>query len=167
MPLDTNIAVSVTAAYTGASGPAALSSATNISDAYPLTDGIVAGKADKIYTANGTTAASGTTVLDLAGVLNDAFGNALTMAKVKALYVKAAVGNTNDVVVTRPAANGVPIVTTAGAGVPVGPGGCFVWVRPDAAGVGVTPATGDLLHLVNSAGGTPVNWTIVIVGTSA
>lgn len=167
MPLDTSISVGVTTAYTGTSGPAATSAAVAISDSYPLPDGIVAGKADKIYTANGSTAASSTTVLDLAGVLTDAFGAALTFVKIKAAYVKAAVGNTNDVVVTRPASNGVPLISAAGAGVPVGPGGCFLWVRPDLAGVAVTPATGDLLHLVNSAGGTPVNWTIVVVGTSA
>ena len=131
-----------------------------------LPNGTGSGQADRIWHDQRTIAASGTDSLDLQGSLVDAFGAAFTPAKLKAIYVKAASGNTNNVVVTRPASNGVPVFSAAGDAVPVLPGGVFVWVAPGA-GVTVTASTGDLLDLVNSSSGTSVTYDIVLIGTSA
>src|SRR3954465_110978 len=46
-----------------------------------------------------TLGASASEDLDLAGVLTNAFGAVLTFTKIKAIVIRAAVGNTNDVVV--------------------------------------------------------------------
>ncbi|MCW2767774.1 MAG: hypothetical protein JWO11_3733, partial [Nocardioides sp.] len=86
---------------------------------------------------------------------------------IKMIVVFAASGNTNNVNVVQPASNGVPLFLAAGDGVAVKPSGMFVWYDPSAAGVVVTPATGDLLNLVNSGAGTSVTYDIHIVGASA
>lgn len=125
-------------------------------------------QADKIWSDTRTIGPSATDSLDLAGgSLEDALGDAATFAKLKAIIVKAVAGNTNNVVMTRPASNGVPWASTAGDAVPIKPGGLFVWVAPDAAAVAVTAGTGDLLDLVNSAGGTSVTCDVILIGTSA
>jgi hypothetical protein len=132
-----------------------------------LASGTGANQADKIFADTRTLSASATEDLDLAGVLSDPLGAALTFARIKAVLVKAAAGNTNLVQVTRPASNGVPLFLAAGDGLAVRPGGLFLWVAPDATGVAVTAGTGDLLTFTNSAGSTSVTYDVVIIGASA
>jgi hypothetical protein len=134
--------------------------------AVALASGIGAGQADKVFADTRTLALSATEDLDLAAVLLDAFGQAITFVKLKAIIVVAAAGNTNDVNVTRPATNGVPLFTAVSAGLPIKPGGAFVWVAPGT-GVTVTPATGDLITITNSGAGTPVTYDVILIGTSA
>ena len=69
--------------------------------------------------------------------------------------------------VIRPASNGVPLFLAAGDGLPVKPGGAFLWVAPDATGVAVTASTGDLLTITNSGAGSAVTYYIVVLGASA
>lgn len=132
-----------------------------------LTSGTGADQADLIFHDTRTLAASATEDLDLAGVLASALGTTLTFARIKAVIVSAASGNTNNVNLTRPAANGVPLFLAAGDGIAVRPGGVFAWVAPDATAVAVTAGTGDLLTVTNSAGSTSVTYSVVIVGASA
>jgi hypothetical protein len=129
-------------------------------------DGTGAGQVDVMFTDQRTLAASGTEDLDLAGSLSDALGATLTMAKLKFVMVKAASGNTNDVVLSRPASNGVPLFTAAGDSIAIKPGGVFIWAVPGT-GVAVTAGTGDLLTFTNSAAGTGVTYDVVLLGTSA
>jgi hypothetical protein len=131
-----------------------------------FTDGVGNSQADRVWTDQRTLAASATEDLDLAAVLVDAIsGAALTFATIKAVIVKAAAGNTNNVNVSRPASNGVPLFAAAGDLIAVKPGGLFAWACPNA-GVAVTPATGDLLTITNSGAGTPVTFDIILIGTS-
>lgn len=132
-----------------------------------LESGTGLGAADMQWSDRRTLAASATEDLDLAGSLTGPLGTTLTFARVKAVLIKAASGNTNDVQVTRPASNGAPLFLAAGDGLAVKPGGLFLWVAPNAAGVAVTGATGDLLTLTNSAGSTSVTYDVVILGASA
>lgn len=132
-----------------------------------LASGTGANQADRIFTDTRTLTASASESLDLAGSLTDAFGATITMARVKAILIKAASGNTNDVQVSRPAANGVPIFLAASDAIVIRPGGAFLWVAPDATAIAVTAGTGDLLTLTNSAGSTSVTYDVVIVGASA
>jgi hypothetical protein len=137
-----------------------------LSAALRLTTGTGASMADRVFTDTRTLLASATEDLDLAAVLVDALGVAITFAKIKAIFIKAAAANTNDVQVTRPASNGVPLFLAAGDGMLVKPGGFLAWALPGT-GITVTAATGDLLTFTNSAGGTPVTYDVVIIGTSA
>jgi hypothetical protein len=130
-----------------------------------LSNGTGADQANQIFTDERTISASGNEDLDLAGSLSDAFGNTITFSKLKAITVVASSDNTNNVQVTRPASNGVPLFMTAGDGISLTPGASFTAVFPDANGVAVTASTGDLLNIANSAGGSGVTYTIILIGT--
>jgi len=143
------------------------SNPTNYRKSWSLASGTGANQADKIFHDQRTLAASATEDLDLAGVLTDVFGAALTFARIKAVLIHALPTNTNNVNVTRPATNGVPLFLAAGDGIPVRPGGAFCWISPDATGVAVTAGTGDLLTLTNSGAGTSVVYDVIIIGASA
>jgi len=132
-----------------------------------LTSGTGLNQADMSWHDTRTLAASATEDLDLSGVLTNAFGDTQAFARIKLIRVTALAANTNNVNVTRPAANGVPLFLAAGDGVPVKPGGMYEWVAPDATGVAVTAGTGDLLTFTNSAGGTSVTYSVTIIGASA
>lgn len=166
MPLTANIGIAVNGNHTSALdlGTATLPFAASL--AVALASGTGSGQADRIFTDIRTLAASATENLDLAGSLVDAFGATITIVKLKAVIILADSGNTNDVQITRPASNGVPMFLAAGDGVPVQPGGAFVWVAPGA-GVTVTAGTGDLLTITNSAGSSGVTFTVILIGTSA
>lgn len=133
----------------------------------PLSGGTGAGQADMIFSDRRTIAASATDSLDLAGSLPGPFGGTLAFARIKALAVLPATGNTNNVLVQRPATNGVPLFSAVSTNLPVPPGGAFFWFAPSATGVAVTAGTGDLIDIVNGGAGTPVTYDIVIVGASA
>jgi hypothetical protein len=171
MALTTRLRASINATQTA---PRDLSTAQDpISHAVSIeyASGTGAGQADKVFADTRTLAASANEDLDLAaGALTDAFGTTLTFAKVKAVYVSTAAGNTNNVVVGGAATNtwvgpfGAATHTMA-----VRPGGVLELAtgETDTNGYAVTAGTGDQLRVANSGGTTPVTYTIVIVGTSA
>jgi len=130
---------------------------------YNFSDGTGGDQAKKIWTDTRTLTASSSENLDLAGVLVDAFGVTLTFTKVKALIVTAAAANTNDVLVGGHA-SGVLFFANANDIVKVRPGGMFALVSPDSTGYAVTASTGDMLTVANSAAGTAVTYTIIIIG---
>lgn len=167
MSLATSINVSLVARLIGDLDLTDPESRISTGVSYTLASGVAADQADKVWSDQVTLAASGTADIDVAGVLTDALGAAATFAKIKAILVIADAANTNNVNVTRPAANGLPLFIAAGDGIPVLPGGCFLWIAPGLAGVAVTAGTADLITFTNSAGGTGVTYKIVIVGTSA
>ena len=135
------------------------------STAAAFTDGTGANQAQKLFTDQRTLAASANESLDLSGVLQDVFGATLTFTKIKAILVKAAEGNTNNVVVGGAASNGWvgPFGDTTDT-VAVKPGGTVMFVAPDANGYAVTAGTADQLKVANSGAGTGVTYDIVIVG---
>lgn len=133
-----------------------------------LANGVGAGQADRLWSDRRTLAASATDSLDLAGGLVDAFGAAITFARVRALYVAAAAGNTNTIRVGGAAANAwASWADAADNEIVLRPGGLLLLVAPDVTGYPVTAGTGDLLEVVNGSGGTTVTYDIVIVGASA
>jgi hypothetical protein len=144
---------------------------SNVSDhltrAYslPFTSGTGLNQVSNIFHDQRTLAASATEDLDLAGVLTNAMGQTITFTKLKAVIVKAATGNTNNVVVSRPASNGVPLFSASSDAIAVQPNGMFVFVAPSVAGVTVTAATGDLLTFTNSAAGTSVTYDVILIGS--
>lgn len=166
MPVTANIALTVNGQHTNALDLGTAALPFNLALGLTLTNGTGANQVDRVFTDTRTLGASATEDLDLAGILTDAFGAVLTFAKIKAVIVTAAAGNTNDVNVTRPATNGVPLFTAVSSGVGVKPGGMLAWACPGT-GVTVTAATGDLITFTNSAGGTGVTYSVVIIGTSA
>jgi hypothetical protein len=140
----------------------------NLSRAFEntFTFGAGANAVNRMFSDQRTLAASATEDLDLAGVLTDAAGQTLTFARVKVVCFKAAAANTNNVQITRPASNGVPIFLAASDGFALTPGAstCFVW--PNATGVAVTASTGDLITVTNSAGSTSVTYDVIVIGAA-
>ncbi|MFJ8992625.1 hypothetical protein ACIRQH_19790 [Streptomyces sp. NPDC102279] len=140
-----------------------------LSKSMALASGTGAGKADRMFSDRRTLAASGTEDLDLAGVLLDAFGTAITFARIKGLVIAASKDNINNVVVG--AAASAPWITLLGAThtLTLRPG-AFVAVGTglaDATGYAVTATTADLLKIANSGGTTGVTYDIHIIGCSA
>ncbi len=129
-----------------------------------LTDGITTGKADKIWFKQSTIALSSSETWDLSS-LTDVFGDAVAFVKVKLLYVKAAAGNTNNVIIG--AAAGTQFVGPFGSTthtVAVPPSGCQMFTNPT---TGWVVSTGVSLKIANSGAGTGVTYDIIIAGTSA
>lgn len=169
MPLSASITVNVAAHYTGANdlGTVAFDTDPTKQAVIALATGTGSGQADLIFSDTRTIAASSSENLDLAGVLTDPLGATLTIVKLKAIYVRAAAGNTNDVQIGGGASNApTGLFGTATDYINVKPGGVFLWVAPNT-GVTVTGGTGDILKAANSSSGTGVTYDIIIIGTSA
>lgn len=132
-----------------------------------MVDGVGAGQADILWRDLARSlAASATEDLDLRGVLTNVFGDLVNLVKVKVIVVKAASGNTNDVVVGGAATNAFPLFSDVTDKIPVKPGGCLAIDGGDA-GYAVTAGTGDLLRIGNGGAGSSVTYDIWLIGTSA
>lgn len=130
-----------------------------------FSNGTGANQANMVFTDQRTLSASGTEDLDLAGGLTDAFGNTITFTSIKGIFIYAATGNTNDVLVGGAASNQfIEWVSNASDVIVVKPGGFFGLCNPAANGYAVTASTGDLLKVANSSSGTSVTYDIIIVG---
>ncbi len=130
-----------------------------------FTNGSGANQASSVFTDTRTLAASATENLDLSGSLQDAYNNIIAFTKIKALLIVADPANVNNVVVGGAASNAFASIFGATTHTTiVKPGGFVCWGAPDAAGYAVTDATADLLKIANSAGGSSVNYTIIIIG---
>lgn len=145
-----------------------VSGAVSRSPSVPLTTGVGANQADRIYSSSITLGASATSDLDLSGVLLDIFGAAILFARIKAIICIADAGNTNNVVLGGAAAN--QFVGPFGAAahtIAVKPGGFLCNVAPDAAGWVVTAGTADIFRVGNSGAGTSVLFDLILLGASA
>lgn len=132
-----------------------------------LVAGTGSGAADLLFSDARTLSASATESLDLAGGVVDSFGVTVSFVDVKAILIKAAATNTNDVVIGGAGSN--PFTgpfADASDKLRIPPGGVVCLVHPGA-GWAVTAGTGDLLLIANSAGGSSVAYEIAIVGASA
>jgi hypothetical protein len=172
MPLNNaQVGATIKGDYSSALDLTTALSSLNVSRGNAFDPGTGAGQVDKIFSDTRTLAPSATEDLDLAGVLLDAFGAAITFARVRGILISAAVGNTNNVVVGAVANAWATLLSPAGVSqglITLRPGAWFAagCGSADATGYAVTPATGDLLHVANSAAGTSVNYDIVIIGAS-
>jgi hypothetical protein len=166
MALTASIQAKINASHTNVLDLGTATFPLSLLQSLSLSDGTGASQADRIFSDTRTIAASGSENLDLAGSLTNAYGT-VTFARIKAILIVADSGNTNDVNFTRPSSNGVPLFLAASDGIPIRPGGMFLWACSDATGIAVTASTGDLLTLANSSSGSSVTYSIVIIGASA
>jgi hypothetical protein len=139
----------------------------NLCQALQLTGGTSAGQVDTTYLVSEQISASSSVTLNLTS-LTDGFGNAISFGHVKAMFLWASSGNTNDCVIgaaTNPFLGPWAGTTPTQA---VSPGEQAVWTKGQASGIGwvVTPSTGMNLKLANSSSGTSVTCNLVILGTS-
>lgn len=123
-------------------------------------------QSDLVFSDVRTLAPSATEDLDVIGSLTDAFGTTINMLKVTAVIIYADPTNTNNVVVgnaTQPVSLGFGAATHTWA---VPPGGWFSVGAPEAGWTAGAGATDDI-KILNSAGGTSVNYTVIILGRTA
>lgn len=167
MSLVTSLLVRMQATLSGSNDLGTPSFPLDYKNLFNLPSGTAASQADLIFSDTRTLGASATEDLDLAGSLVDPLGATLAFVTVKAIIVKAAAGNTNNVAVKPAAANGfIGPFNAAADTLIVPPSGVVVLVAP-VSGWAVTAGTGDLITVTNSGAGTGVTYDVVIVGTSA
>lgn len=137
-----------------------------------LTNGSGAGNAQKIYVAAGTIAGAGTLNLDLAASLVDVFGNSITFANIKVLYVELTTATTATSIKVG-GADSAPFVnwivsdgtiTDEEPGVIVRNGGMFMLACTDATGYAVTATTGDILKLTNLDASNTATYRVCLIG---
>lgn len=163
-----NASISAAESFSDDLGTPAVTHALSL--AASIASGTGTSQNDRVFSDTRTLAASANEDIDLSGALaGKLVGNGATVvfAEVLAIMIKADAANTNNVLVTRPASNGVPFLTAAGDGFAIPPGGAALFYWPGATGIAVTAATGDLINIANSAAGTGVTYQIVILGRSA
>ncbi len=166
MSLSATVKLSIAALLTGSTDLASKTSPLNKVYSQALSDGAGAGQANVIFADTRTIAASGNEDIDVAAALTDLLGDAAVFARIKAIVIRASDGNTNNVQVTRPASNGVPLFMAAGDGISLAPGEVFSWFSGTAAGKAVTAGTGDLINIANSGGTTGVTYDIIVIGAA-
>lgn len=168
MALQTSLSLALATVLTKTDGLASASADAPWTYGFSWPDGTAANTANRLYQGRRTLTASSNEDLDLAAVLTDTYGAAITFARIRALVVKAAAANTNNVVVGGAATNTwVGPFGAATHTVAVKPDGLLILVAPDTTGWAVTAGTGDLLRVANSAGGTSVTYDIFLIGASA
>lgn len=131
-------------------------------------NGTGSGNANRIFHDKRQIAASGNEVLDMTGGSLTYFdGNTLGFHRIRMLLVYALPGNTNDVQVVRDATNGVPAFMADGDGCALPPGGLFLTTYGATTDddMAVDPGADDELQVVNSAGGSAVDYEVIVLGT--
>lgn len=133
---------------------------------YDVADGTGAGQANAVYIDDFSIIASGTLPIDLSGSLVDPNNVTKAFTCVKEIRIKADATNTNSIIYGAAATNqflgpmGLATHTIA-----VKPGGLLVLNEGySAAGWAVANGSTDNILLTNSAGGSAVTGTIVIIG---
>ena len=101
---------------------------------------------------------------DVSGGITNQFGVSLAFTKIKLIAIRALSTNTNDVGIARPSTNGLPFMEAVGDKTVRKPGGVFLHTDPSSAGIPVTAGTGDLIEITNEAGGSSVDYEIIIIG---
>ena len=125
--------------------------------------GTGANQANALWQDDRTLAASASENLDFSGSLTDVFGNSITCTKLKALIVKAASANTNDVDVGGGSTTIAGLFGATNDIVSVRPGGVFIYTSPNANGVTITGGSADVLTVANSGSGTSVLYDIIVL----
>lgn len=162
--VNAEISLSIKAKLTGAADLGNPVAPVAIDKLIQITSGTNAlGKADVLWADTRTLAASATENLDLAGILAGLLGSTVTAAEVTAIAVFADKANTNDVVFFGAASNPFngPLTGTTPK-LTVGPDDMAVITNRK--GWAVTASTGDIVLVANSAAGTSVTYTIVLLG---
>ena len=128
-----------------------------------LSSGTGANQANALFQDDRTLAASASENIDLNASLTDVFGQSVTCTKLRALIVKAATANTNNVLIGGGSTTMTTLFTATNDQLILRPGGVFIFTAPDATGAAMTAGSSDLLTFTNSAGSTSVTYDLVVI----
>lgn len=142
--------------------------ADSFDEVLSFADGTSANQCDLAYLAERTVASASNDDIDVRGVLADALGSTINAAELVAIAIvnKQKNGSANTTNLTIGAgSNTVPGFANALAALK--PGGMFMMVSPDAAGLAtVTAGTGDIIRVANSSGAT-AKYMVALLARSA
>lgn len=156
------INVSIQSRLTGANDLGTPDISVNVEEVLRLSEGTgTTSQANKLFSDTRAIAISSSEDLDLAGGLTDAFGAAITLGEVVAIYIKAAAANVTNILVGNAASNAFVGPLGATGVQTVKPGESMLWTSKT--GWAVTAGTGDLLKVANS-GATLANYDIIVIG---
>jgi hypothetical protein len=128
-----------------------------------MTDGLGANKLNMCYATTGTLSASGNRDFDLVGSLKTRFGDTISFAKVKLIFVRN-LSTTATIRVGGIGATGfVNWISANTAYNRVGPSGLFLLFTPGADGYAAA-AGADVLRLTNESGAATAAFEIVVAG---
>ncbi len=165
MSVSANITIDVSGTLFGTNDLGSPTMPFSLRELVSFGPGASAGQANLVFADNRTIAASSNDDLDLSGSLPGPLGGTLAFTVVRAIIIRAASTNTNNVVVGAAALN--QFVGPFGAAthtIAIRPGDEYVATARNA-GWTVTAGTGDILRIANSGAGTPVNYDIIIIGS--
>lgn len=135
----------------------------NLTRGVSFTDGTGANQAEVIFHDNRTLADAANETIDLQdGTLSDPFGDAVTMSKLKALYIK---NNSTDanLLIGGAAATVLSLFADVTDILPLRPGGEFLITAPDANGIDVS-TNADLKLAHDGTGSSSLTYDIVAIG---
>lgn len=139
-----------------------------ISHALSLVSGVGAGQFDLAYLAERTILTGANDDVDVSGVLTTPLGVSFTAAELAGVIIinRQKDGTANTTTLT-PGGAGTPVAGFAAALRPISPGGIFMMLSPDAAGIAtVSGGSTDLLRITNSAGATN-KYILGLIGRTA
>ena len=129
-----------------------------------FTDGTGANQADTLFHDTRTLADGANETLDLyaSGTLTDAFGDALTIETLKALYIK---NNSTDanLLIGAAAVNAIGLFSDSSDILKLPPGGELVFIAPDATGVDIT-TNKNLKIAHDGTGSSDLTYDIIVIG---
>lgn len=170
--LAARIEVKVTGSYVSAAGLVTGTAPLSSSYVQDLANGVGANQGNVLYTATRSVLTAATDSLDFnGGGLTDAYGAAIAPARIRAVFIRSASGNTTSLTLFGDT-NDIPLLNaatgtiTTKATVTLRPGGIYYYTSPDAAGTVVTAGTGDIIKVVNAAGAT-ATYDIIVIGASS
>lgn len=164
MALTGRVSGTVRATYTKTSDLATPEQDFDLTAFVDFANGVGAGQANVLFADTRTLTASSTEDLDLTGSLTDAFGASVVNARIKAIFLRAASGNTNNVIFGAASATQWTTLLNSTGTLTLHPGEWILAASPLATGWTVTAATGDLFKAANSGGTTSVTYDIVLIG---
>lgn len=166
MALTTRLTAHLETTHTDALDLATVTDALNYLKRIDLASGTGANQADIIFHDRRSINASSADDLDLTAVLSNAFGDALTFARIKLLLIYSDPGNEGTLEVGADAAAVSTLFGDASDAVVVRPGGLLLLAAPDATAYAVTATSADILQVTNTDDAA-VSYDVVLIGASA
>lgn len=139
----------------------------NESFAQAFAQGTGINQANQVWTDTRSIGSSANDDLDLAAGLTNALGTSITFTSIKAIIVKAAVANANNLIMGgEGAAAFETMFGLADSTLIIAPGGTLALVNPNATGYVVTPTTADILRFTNAGSGA-ISYDVIFIGETA
>jgi hypothetical protein len=165
MALTANVGVVAQSEYTKANDLSTTKDQVALAISLPFTEGTGDDQADRLFHDKRTLGDGASENLDLSGSLADVYGATLTFVKIKAMIIQN-LSSARTLTIGNASSNAfINWVGGTTHMVNIPPGGVLALVAPKA-GFAVTAGTGDILKVLNSAGGA-CDYHIWIIGTSA